>query len=91
MGKNKPFNHRVPVALDQELFDMIHEIAMSWGEADSTVMRQAMRLGLPLLREDIERVKKGNAGKGVTDPYIPLRNGLTVIEDSDTPKKKGPK
>jgi hypothetical protein len=88
VAKNKPFNHRVPVALDQELFNMIHEIAELWGEADSTVMRQAMRLGLPILRSEIERVKQGVS---VKDPFPPHRNSLSIIEDADPPKKKGPK
>lgn len=48
--KSKP----IPVKVDQRLLDRITEISERMGEAKSTVMRMAMRLGLDTLEAALE-------------------------------------
>lgn len=78
-NRGPKFTKAIPVALDPELYEQVAAVANEWGEGISTVMREAMRFGLPLVIEDLRR-KKGKI------TYQLAQQEQMLIEDQ--PKKK---
>jgi hypothetical protein len=81
--KKKPplFTQAIPVQLDAELRGRIEAVSRTWGEPQSTVMRQAMRYGLPFVIEDLRRAKGGVQ-------YEEKPDQASLAEDRDREKKK---
>ena len=51
----------IPMKLDRELADRIRTLATEVGEPDSTIMRMAIRAGLPKVKDALALLKKDDA------------------------------
>lgn len=81
MSIHKP-SKPIPVKLDAELLQRIEDMAKKMGEAKSTVMRIAMRVGL----ENLESVF--NAEPGTTLSSLISRSTNAPDQNDEKPAKK---